>query len=179
MRRTNDVRRFLSVAALCWVLTPAYAQTVIPRHNYGALLEPADAQVERSYRMFITELAPKQDSSSPGVGISMRLQIGIPVFVAPSKSLPTKSLDYVDTKRVGDNYFMQFTNNGNTNVKVTEVGFTPSGATEPVTSPAVVYFLAGQSGLLPVAIPEGEQKGTVTVVTDSLGSLEYELPFAP
>ena len=143
------------------------------------MLAPADARVERSYRMFITELAPKQDSASSNVGISMRLQIGIPVFVAPSQSLPTKSLDYVDTKAVGDNYFMHFENNGNSHVKVTEIGFTPSGATEPETNPAVVYFLAGQSGILPVAIPEGEQKGTVTVVTDSLGSLEYELPFSP
>ena len=143
------------------------------------LLEPADASVERSYRMFITELAPQQSAGVESVGINMRLQIGIPVFVAPSQGIPTATLDYVDSKKIGDNLFMRFRNYGNSHVKVTEVGYTPRGNTGAETTPAVLYLLAGQSGYLPVAIPEGELNGTVTIVTDGLGSLEYELPVIP
>lgn len=143
------------------------------------LLEPADIDVERSYRMFITELAPQNDTGDESVGINMRLQIGIPVFVAPSQGVPTATLDYVDSKIVGDNLFMRFRNYGNSHVKVTEIGYTPRGNTGVETTPAVLYLLAGQSGYLPVAIPGGELNGTVTVVTDGLGSLEYELPVSP
>lgn len=143
------------------------------------MLEPADTTVERSYRMFITELVPDQETANDTVGINMRLQIGIPVFVAPSQGIPTATLDYIDSKKVGDNLFARFRNYGNSHVKITEVGYTPRGNTGVEMTPAVLYLLAGQSGYLPVAIPEGEPNGTITVATDGLGSLEYELPVAP
>jgi len=143
------------------------------------MLEPADTSFERSYRMFITELAPEQGAADGNVGINMRLQIGIPVFVAPSQGIPTATLDYIDSKKVGDNLFARFRNYGNSHVKITEVGYTPRGTTGVESTPAVLYLLAGQSGYLPVAIPEGEPNGTIRVVTDGLGSLEYELPVTP
>lgn len=143
------------------------------------MLEKADPQVERSYRMFITELAPPQAAKDRTVGLSMRLQIGVPVFVAPSQSMPTSTFDYVDSKQVGDQLFMRFKNNGNRHVKVTEVQYSAPGSGETTFEAAVLYLLAGQSGYLPVTLPEGASTGTVTVVTEGLGSLEYELPVAP
>lgn len=143
------------------------------------MLEDADENIERSYRMFITELAPAQSEENRVVGISMRLQIGIPVFVEPSKGMPNATLDYVESMQIGEQLFMRFRNNGNSHVKVTETHYSAPGSDNPVVTPAVLYVLPGQSGYLPIALPEGELTGTVTVVTDGLGSLEYELPIAP
>lgn len=138
----------------------------------------ADQNIERSYRMFITELAPQTADDQP-VGISMRLQIGVPVFVAPSQGLPNATLDYVESLHIGGQLYLRFKNNGNSHVKVTEVHYSAPGSSDMVVTPAVFYVLPGQTGYLPVAFPEGELTGTVTVVTDGLGSLEYELPVSP
>jgi|GEM_PF-1645716 len=143
------------------------------------MLEDADNNVERSYRMFITELAPTQTPENEGVGISMRLQIGVPVFVAPKTGILNATLDYVESMQIGEQLFMRFRNNGNSHVKVTETHFSVPGSDDKVVTPSVFYVLPGQSGYLPVALPEGETSGTVTVVTEGLGSLEYELPVAP
>ena len=142
------------------------------------MLQDADAITERTYRMFITELAPPQPEEPAATGITMRVQIGVPVFVAPT-ALPTATLDYVDSMQVEEQLFMQFRNSGNTHVKVTEVQFLGLGQSDKQVAPTGLYVLAGQTGYLPVALPEGKPVGTVTVVTDTLGSLEYELPVAP
>ncbi len=142
------------------------------------MLTSADPNIERSYRMFITELEnPNQDEPEES-GVSMRIQVGVPVFVAP-RAMPTTNLTYVETVQVGDQNFVRFRNSGNTHVKVTEVLFTAPGSDDSVVNSAVVYILAGQTGLLPVSLPEDDQVGTVTLMTERLGAMEYELPFAP
>ena len=70
------------------------------------MLVPADAATERSYRMFITELAPPEPKKIESSGVTMRLQIGIPVFVAPN-TLPTATLEYVDSLQVEEQLFIQ------------------------------------------------------------------------
>ena len=142
------------------------------------MLQDADPGVERAYRMFITELAPPQMDESDTSGIRMRLQIGIPVFVAP-KALPTASLDYLDSMQVEEQLFLQFQNNGNTHVKITEIQLASPRLADKVVTPVAFYVLPGQRGFLPVALPDGKPEGTVTIVTDTLGTLEYELPVTP
>lgn len=142
------------------------------------MLTDADANTERSYRMFITEIAPPEPEKIRSTGITMRLQIGIPVFVAPAAAA-TSSLEYIDFLQIEDQLFVQFRNSGNTHIKVVEVHYAAPGSADKVVTPAVAYILAGQTGYLPVKLPGGEQIGTVFIVTDNLGTLEYELPFAP
>lgn len=142
------------------------------------MLDEADAGVERAYRMFITELASPQSEESVGSGVRMRLQIGIPVFVAP-KALPTSTLDYVDSLQIEEQLFLHFQNNGNTHVKITEIQFASPRLDEKVITPVAFYVLPGQKGYVPVAVPDGKPEGTVTLVTDTLGTLEYELPLTP
>ena len=143
----------------------------------GMLID-ADANTERSYRMFITEIAPPEPEKNESTGITMRLQIGIPVFVAPAAAA-TSSLEYIDYIQIEEQLFVQFRNSGNTHIKVTEVHYSAPGSADKVITPAVAYILAGQTGYLPVKLPGGDQIGTVFIVTDNLGTLEYELPFAP
>ena len=86
------------------------------------MLQEADPGKERSYRMFVTELTPPLTEANKGEGISMRVQIGVPVFVAPT-ALPTATLDYIDSLQVEEHLFLQFGNNGNTNIKVLEIQY--------------------------------------------------------
>jgi fimbrial chaperone protein len=143
------------------------------------MLTEADADTERSYRMFITELERPDEQGSDASGVAMRIQIGVPVFIAPT-ALPTANLIYVETTQVGDQTFGRFRNSGNTHVKVTEIHYSGQGSDEKLTKTAVVYILAGQTGLLPLppAITEDNQVGTVTIVTENLGAMEYGYPFA-
>ena len=104
----------------------------------------------------------------------MRLQFGIPVFVAPA-ALPSASLDYFDSMRIDDQFFMRLRNNGNTHVKISEVQYLAPGKEEPVSAPAVIYILARQTGYVSVKLPGDAVEGRVTLVTDTLGKLEYEL----
>jgi P pilus assembly chaperone PapD len=138
-----------------------------------------DETVERAYRVFITELASPQAETQDVVAIRMRLRIGIPVFVAPTAGLPTATLDFVESMMVDNQVFMRFRNNGNMHVKVTEVQYSTPGLADKVVTPALLYVLPGQTGYLPVALPDGESVGKVTLVTDTLGTQEYELPFSP
>ena len=140
------------------------------------MLEPADSDREKSYRVFITELEPPQPETASS-GVSMRLQIGVPVFVAP-QSAPHATLDMVDFESVGDKLYVRFGNNGNTHVKVSEVRYKSPGLEDEVVTPLALYVLPNQTGLLPVPTPGGRPVGKVTVVTDTLGVLEYELPGA-
>ena len=142
------------------------------------MLTNANANIEQSYRMFITELAPPEEGVAGSASISMRLQIGVPVFIAPN-AIPFADLRYVESQKVGEQLFVKFRNSGNTHVKVTEIRYTAPGSEVPVVSATVAYFLAGKTGLLPIELPDGEQAGKVTVVTDSLGAVEYDLPFTP
>jgi fimbrial chaperone protein len=140
------------------------------------MLEPADQDTEKSYRVFITELEPPQPETESS-GVSMRLQIGVPVFVAP-ESAPHATFDMVDFESMGDKLYVRFGNSGNTHVKVSEVRYQSPGLEDEVVTPLAAYVLPGQTGLLPVPAPGGRPVGKVTVVTDTLGVLEYELPGA-
>jgi len=141
------------------------------------MLTDADENTERSYRMFITELAPPEPEIVESTGITMRLQIGIPVFVAPAAA-PTTTLEFIDYLQIEEQLFVQFHNSGNTHIKVIEVHYSAPGSAEKIITPAVTYILAGKTGYLPVKLPGSDQIGTVSIVTDNLGTLEYELPFA-
>lgn len=143
------------------------------------MIEDPDPKIERAYRMFITELMPPRPKKSNTTGIKMRLRIGIPVFVAPREKLTFATLKFVESMQVEDQLFMRLRNDGNLHVKVTEIQFTAPGLANKVVTPAVFYVLPGQMGYLPVALPDGKAIGTVTIVTDTAGTLEYELPITP
>lgn len=143
------------------------------------MLVPADADTERSYRMFITELAPPETEKTEKAetsGITMRLQIGIPVFVTPNAA-PTSTLEFVKLTQVAEQQVIQFRNSGNTHVKVTEVQYLAPGSIDAVVTPALVYILAGQMAYLPLRASSNKLAGTFSIVTENNGTLHYDLPF--
>lgn len=142
------------------------------------MLGRSDSETEQSYRVFITEIAPPKDDAEATSGITMRLQIGVPVFVAPEADA-VATLDLVNTNTIDGKLFLEFSNSGNTHVKVSKVTYKSPGLEDPVVSPASMYVLAGQTGSLPVPSPDGRPVGKVTLVTDTLGTVEYALPGSP
>jgi len=141
------------------------------------LLTDADPSTEQSYRMFITELAGPQEEKAETTGVNMRLRLGIPVFVAP-RALPNSSLNLVDSRQIENQLFMQMQNSGNTHVRISEVQLHTPGIEGPQIESAAIYILAGQSGYVPVVLPDSRREGKVTLVTDTLGNVEYELSAA-
>jgi len=148
------------------------------QHVRVGMLKPADAGAERSYRVFITELKPSEMEAPTESTISMRVQIGVPVFVAPS-SLPSATLDYVDSTEAGEQLYLRMRNNGNTHIKISEIQFTPVGSDISNSTAVSIYLLAGESGYVPVTIPDEQAVGTINFITDTLGNVEYELPITP
>lgn len=141
------------------------------------MLTDANPSTEQSYRMFITELAGPQEEVAKSTGVNMRLRLGVPVFVAP-RALPVATLDHIDSRQMENQLFMQMRNNGNTHVRISEVRFHSPGASEPQGEAAAIYILAGQTAYIPVALPDSRREGKVTLVTDTLGTVEYELSAA-
>lgn len=137
-----------------------------------------DSDVERAYRMFITELASPQADKREQTGVNVRVRLGIPVFVAPEAE-QRAALALTDGQQSGDTLRLEFKNAGNTHVRISEVRYLPPGGQAPSIEAAAVYILAGQSGSLPVTVPGGDRAGTVTLVTDTLGDVEYDLSALP
>ena len=141
------------------------------------MLNDADPSTEQSYRMFITELAGPQEYAAQSTVVNMRLRLGVPVFIAP-RALPHSTLDHIDSRQMENQLFMQMHNSGNTHVRISEIKFQAPGATEPEVEAAAIYVLAGQAAYIPVVLPDSRLEGTVTLVTDTLGTVEYELSAA-
>jgi fimbrial chaperone protein len=141
------------------------------------MLTDAHPSTEQSYRMFITELAGPQEEAAESTGVNMRLRLGVPVFIAP-RALPNATLEHIDSRQMENQLFMQMRNSGNTHVRISEVKFHAPGASEPKVEAAAIYVLAGQVAFVPVVLPDNRREGKVTLVTDTLGTVEYELPAA-
>jgi fimbrial chaperone protein len=141
------------------------------------MLTDANPSTEQSYRMFITELAGPQEEVAETTGVNMRLRLGVPVFIAP-RALPHATLEHIESRQMENQLFMQMRNSGNTHVRVSEVKYHAPGASEPSVEAAAIYVLAGQSAFVPVVLPDDRLEGKVTLVTDTLGIMEYELSAA-
>jgi len=139
------------------------------------LMRDADAEQELSYRVFFTELEPPQPEEKTTSGISMRLRFGIPVFVAPLVPA-SPAVEFVTLKTVEDNTFMELRNTGNVRVKVNEVRFQSHLDVDKEVSHAVFYLHPGKTGFLPLEFSDQDVGGTVELITDTAGILEYAVP---
>lgn len=142
------------------------------------LLAGADPETETAYRVFITELAPAQPEASSSSGVSMRLRLGIPVFVAPSGE-PAPRIEWTGIQRDGDTMYVGLRNAGNVHVKISEVRHKAPEMQAESAKPALLYLLPGQVGRVAVDLPQGNAVGTVLLETDTAGTLEYALRASP
>ena len=139
------------------------------------LMRDADTDTELAYRVFFTELEPPQLDEKTVSSINIRLRFGIPVFVAPlAPAAPQVQL--VNMKTIGEHTFMELKNVGNVRVKVNEVHYQAPTSPAKEVSQAVFYLHSGKTGFLPLELPDDSVGGTVELITDTAGTLEYAVP---
>ncbi len=138
------------------------------------LMRDADTDQELAYRVFFTELEPPQLEEKTTSGISIRLRFGVPVFVAPLAPA-SAGIEFVALRTIEKHRFMELKNTGNVRVKVNEVRYQAPTSPDKEVSEAVFYLHAGETGFLPLAISGQHVGGTVELVTDTAGIVEYAL----
>ncbi|MFC0444235.1 molecular chaperone [Pseudidiomarina halophila] len=94
-------------------------QTQIVR--VGLRIKP-DSEIEKSYRLMIEELPPKDN-----VGIAMTLRISIPVFIAPEKAAQNKLNWRVEHR--DDSSFLVVENSGTAHAKINQLSLNPPALT--------------------------------------------------
>lgn len=102
-----------------------------------------NAQLERSYRIFLQELPSPPSSDFNGAKMLMR--VSIPVFVLPKVTTkPTLSWKAVRTS--DDGLKISLNNSGNVHVQIVNFSLSQPGSAQPlITQQSASYVLPGQS----------------------------------
>lgn len=149
----------------------------------GKLVE-AGADAEGTYRLIITELAPPEETAS-GSGISVRLRLSLPVFLAPGVSAEP-SVRVVRSQRHDDRLEVVMTNSGNSTAQI--LGFRFSDGDTPVigggspdgsTGDRIQvggYLLPGATRPFMLPLPADADVTAVTAFTDTSDAVQYVLP---
>jgi len=94
-----------------------------------AMLGKPALEAERAFRLLITELAPPEGAR--GSGLTMRLQISMPVFVAPQGGSAVPDIKVLSVERTEQGSYVSLRNDGNGHVKLQSVTITGSAGTFP------------------------------------------------
>lgn len=105
--------------------------------------KPADASIERSYRLFLREVPPPP---KPGFqGLRMALQISIPVFVVPATAT-APDLQWRAVVAPAGRVRINLTNRGTAHVRLADLTLTRAGDSRPLPmADQLVYVLAGST----------------------------------
>jgi fimbrial chaperone protein len=136
---------------------------------------------EKSYRIFVEELPPLEDSQSNGIRILTKM--GVPIFIQPSKPTVQGSLDQMRFQ--GSEFFFEIKNLGNVHffpmaVRVKGAGF--QGETFLEIELQSWYILAGRTREYRIEIPRADcekiQNLTVEVELEDK-TLREKIPLPP
>lgn len=101
--------------------------------------QPADANVERAYRLLLKEVPPP---AKPGfVGLRIALKISLPVFAQPAANA-SANIQWRAIASSGDHLLLIAHNTGNKHAHLTGLTVTSSGHSAPLPD-TNVYVLAG------------------------------------
>jgi fimbrial chaperone protein len=128
----SDTRAVLAVPPLV-TIPPGERQIV----RIGRLGE-VDLDVERSFRVLVTELSSNTKPAGAPTNLDMRMQLSIPVFIAPI-SRPVEPEVVVDERLdVGEGLRLVLHNTGNAHAKLSEVVVRSDGTW--ITLPAEALY---------------------------------------
>jgi fimbrial chaperone protein len=140
------------------------------------LISDVAAPVERSYRVFLTELASLAEASE-GVGLQIRLRLAVPIFVqATIDANPILTL--VRSEHEDDELAVVLHNEGNKHVQVRRLDLKSSGFDRPsdTTTSISAYLLPGTARKFTLPVSPDTPPRALVVETDNVGTLEYEIP---
>ncbi len=135
-------------------------------------MSPPSTDREQAYRLYFTELPVAASKIDAALGVKMRMRIGVPVFSAPI--VPAEpELRIVDTQYHDEGMTVSIYNSGNAHVRVSDVYALELIDAERSTSRQ--YILAGSVQQFEIAIPNGTTVTSIQMVSDALGTTEFDL----
>lgn len=155
-----------------------------------AVIEPRQSQLfrvgirlpaterEKTYRLYIEELADARSETNPGVGVSISLRFGVPVFVAPAE--PSAKLTVEGASVAEGRLTVRFANPGNVHSRIQTLRVTAGD--KPVAEANGWYVLAGARREQSVEIPDEvcRSAGTLQVeVVHGGAPLRQDVPLTP
>ena len=144
-----------------------------------AMLGAADPEKERTFRLLITELAPPEGSQ--GSGVTMRLQVSMPVFVAPQEGPVAPRIEVESVQRTDQGSYVSLRNDGNGHAKLKSVTITGSEGTLPAQGQKPVgqarYILPGATVgfMIPGEVGSLER---VDIISDRDGSWGHDVVYS-
>lgn len=118
------------------VSVPATGKTIVRFRLRGA----AAADTERAYRVYFQEVAPPQ----PQGGMSFRLRLGVPLFVAPARRVAPQ-LDITDSSSDGV-LALELANPGTAHLKIHGMELYPAGVDRQKPSGALAAATHSERG---------------------------------
>lgn len=141
----------------------------------GKLVQASD-QIESTYRLIFTELAPAENGEAR-TGVRVRLRLSLPVFLVPEGGARA-AVSVVRAQHDEDQLDVVVTNTGNATAQI--LGFrlgTSAGVEEPDQERAVGgYLLPGSTRRFTVPVDAGVDVESVTAITNKAGAVQYVLP---
>lgn len=160
---TNDLLAFPPI----FTIAPGETQLV----RIGQTNEPSAAR-EQAYRVYFTELPLSETGPGDGIGLTMRLRLGVPVFALPiAPSQP--ELRIVETTTDDDGLRVSLYNSGNAHVLLSDLF--AEELDESTQSAHRRYLLAGAVQEFSLPIPQDVAISTIHAVTEQLGTVEFDL----
>jgi fimbrial chaperone protein len=167
-----DTRAVLAVPPIV-TIPPGERQIV----RIGHLGAPAE-DVEQSYRVLVTELAGAH-ASTGGPGLSMRLKLSIPVFIAPIARPAAPDIAVEDVASSDDGTRLTLHNTGNVHAKIERIDVRNDGewSALPVESVSSLRYLLPDARAR-LALPE-QHVTAIRIKAEDGGEWEHAVSALP
>jgi fimbrial chaperone protein len=135
--------------------------------------------MEQSYRVLVTELTPAADPSPDQATLRMRLQLSIPVFIAPVSGTAAPEIGVEELDDIGEGQNLILHNVGNGHAKIAEIDVRIGGDWIPLSTDTVnrVRYLLPDARAAVTVPPELGPLSAVRI--KSLDGKEWEHAVAP
>jgi len=137
-----------------------------------AVRQPLKGELEKAFRLFVTEV-PREAIAEPGA-VAFAMRLNLPLFVTPkgAKADPAWSL----RRAAGGEAELVLSNNGGAHVRIQSLSLLDDGSAEPMlTIEQAAYVLAGGEKSWPISLPAGTVKELIVRAETNLGELEAQV----
>jgi len=133
----------------------------------------ANPDIEGSFRLLVTELAPAEDGSAGGSQLAMRMRFSIPAFIAPSVGRARAEIVLQEVVASEDGTALVLRNAGNGHARLAQLEVLGRSGWEALASAATIrYLLPGTLATIPVPVTVGPPSA-VRIRTIDGGDWEY------
>jgi fimbrial chaperone protein len=136
-----------------------------------AVRQPLQGELEKAFRLFVTEV-PREAIAEPGA-VAFAMRLNLPVFVTPegAKADPVWSL----RRGSGGAAELLLANNGGAHVRIQSLSVGDGDAEPLLTIEQAAYVLAGGEKSWPISLPAGTVKELSVRAETNLGELEAQV----